>query len=237
MLAPTSTTTLPGRTIWRNSSTSPSEYSPYRSSERPMYDVVDVVQHLAVTARLQPVELGKCAKLILRVEDLRSNASWRAASRQVDRVAVFISANTLAQSPGRRLPEQPHRRIPGAIAAVCIQRHSGAAASASHTGTPKPPARCAAAVSEVTIRSRLHMTAAVSIKAPASVSKRTAQIDGVNRPSSAESCSTPAFFCRLINCTPSTSANGRTPPAESSESDRTNRRRFPAKRCPTLKPG
>ena len=50
------------------------------------------------------------------------------------------------------------------------QRHSGTAASATHTGTARAPARCASAVLGAITRSRLHMIALVSINGPAASS-------------------------------------------------------------------
>jgi hypothetical protein len=55
------------------------------------------------------------------------------------------------------LPEQPRRRIPGAVLASRSQRQSGTCFKWTQKRRPSAPARCAIVVSHATIKSRFAM--------------------------------------------------------------------------------
>ena len=79
--------------------------------------------------------------------------------------AAAISAKTPGPVAWPALAEQPHGRIPGRIGARRSSSASRAGrASATQTGRPSAPARCAGAESDTIIRSRLAITAAISRK-------------------------------------------------------------------------
>ena len=93
------------------------------------------------------------------------------------------------------------------------QRQSAPLDSASHVGTPSAPARWTGAEQIVIITSRSDMSAAVSWNGPLSRSSSSPKSTTGRRSASGAICSTPWFFCRLINFTPGTEASGRRAPS------------------------
>ena len=88
------------------------------------------------------------------------------------------------------------------------QRQSGEALSATHVGRASAPARCAIEVSEVMMRSRLAMIAAVSRKASGPRSSSSPRSSTRSRNGTSRSCSAPGPFCKETRLTPGISASG-----------------------------
>jgi hypothetical protein len=109
------------------------------------------------------------------------------------------ACNTSRQSCVRCLRNSFSVGNHGVCSPVAIQRQSGSGLSKTHAGNPSAPARLAIEVSEVMTRSMQAMTAAVSMK-PSLPELSSCSMD---IPAGRESsCSSPKFFCRLINRTP-----------------------------------
>src|SRR5262245_47756445 len=91
--------------------------------------------------------------------------SWRALAANAAS-SVAIRWKTAGQSPAAVWRNNRIVGYHGLSSQFKNQRHSGADASASQTGTANAPARWAIAVSELITRSRFFITAAVSMNAP-----------------------------------------------------------------------
>ena len=77
-----------------------------------------------------------------------------------------MAPNGALQSPADRCRNNRIVGYQGESSRSTNQRQSGDAHSATQTGTPSAPARCAVAVSDVMTKSRFFITAAVSMNAP-----------------------------------------------------------------------
>ena len=104
------------------------------------------------------------------------------------------------------LTEESHVGIPRRVVALAEPNPIGCQWERSQTGAPRAPAKCAIAVSAVTTRSRLQITAAVSMKGPATSSSRPDR-SRIGK-SAAAICSGPNPFCRLTSRTPGNLASG-----------------------------
>ena len=143
------------------------------------------------------------------------------AGRTVWSAPFSFRTNTAGQSPTRGWRNSRMVGYQGLSCRSFSQRHSGADDRATQTGTPRPPARWAAAVSEVITRSRLHITAAVSMNAPDCVSSELPRSTTVNRSGDAAELLDAGVLLQadqLHSRRPRPAAQTR--PAESSENDR-----------------
>jgi hypothetical protein len=108
---------------------------------------------------------------------------------------------TGSQSPRRCWRKRRAEGYHGESARASPQRQSGALGSASQKGTPNAPARCAAAVSTDTTRSRFTTAAAVSAKSCQPAAPMS------SAPAAASSSADPSFI-RLTSRTPGILASG-----------------------------
>ena len=122
----------------------------------------------SIASRMRPAWASPAARADRRV-DRGIVAGRRPASRPPPAAtssasAAAISAKTPAQSPAAFWRNSRMVGYQGESVRSISQRQSGWSRSATQTGRPSAPARCAGAESDTIIRSRLAITAAISRK-------------------------------------------------------------------------
>ena len=164
---------------------------------------LSLISNIVILSMSSPTELGMATAGDAGTACLGS----RAFSKIRTSVAAAIFLNTASQSPLAPWRKSRMLGYQGLFSRPSSQRQSGTLLSATKTGLPKAPARCAIAVSEVTMRSQFSMTAAQSMKESGPLSK-SPMLSMANRPAGESTVIGACSFMRLRRRTSAIAASG-----------------------------